>query len=161
MIKKRPNIVGIAGEYFVAAELSQRGLIATITLKNTPKVDLLATNPDNGKSITVQTKTMSVGNNQGWNLAKSTEEDAKLINHYIVLVDLSGPNKLPEYYIFPQKTFCKYLYQKHRKWLKTPGRGGRPHKDNSVRCFDPQSNNKDDLEFGKPYKNNWKILNIW
>jgi hypothetical protein len=33
------NITGVAGEYFVAAELSRRGWIATLTLKNTPNIE--------------------------------------------------------------------------------------------------------------------------
>ena len=37
------GIVGVSGEFFVAAELSQRGIVATMTLKNTPYIDILAT----------------------------------------------------------------------------------------------------------------------
>ena len=33
---------GVAGEYFVAAEMSRRGYIASLTLKNTRGIDVLA-----------------------------------------------------------------------------------------------------------------------
>ena len=39
-------LAGVAGEYFVAAELSRRSYIASITLRNTYGVDLLVTNAD-------------------------------------------------------------------------------------------------------------------
>jgi len=39
-----PILVGVAGEYFVAAELSSLGYIASITLRNTKGIDILATN---------------------------------------------------------------------------------------------------------------------
>ena len=34
--------VGITGEYLVAAELSRRGYVATLTLRNTRGIDILA-----------------------------------------------------------------------------------------------------------------------
>lgn len=37
-------LTGVAGEYFVAAELSRRGYIASISLRNTRGIDILATN---------------------------------------------------------------------------------------------------------------------
>lgn len=38
--------VGITGEYLVAAELSRRGYVATLTLRNTRGIDILASNSD-------------------------------------------------------------------------------------------------------------------
>ncbi|WOR13287.1 hypothetical protein [Vibrio cholerae] len=48
---------GIAGEYFVAAELSRRGYLCSVTLKNTKGVDILVSNEDSSKLIGVQVKT--------------------------------------------------------------------------------------------------------
>ena len=36
------TLAGVAGEYFVAAELTRLGFIATITLRNTLVIDFLA-----------------------------------------------------------------------------------------------------------------------
>ena len=44
---------GVAGEYFVAAELSRRGYIASITLRNTRGVDILAINADATRSVSI------------------------------------------------------------------------------------------------------------
>jgi len=40
--KLDPILTGVAGAYYVAAELSRRGIVATMTLRNTPGVDILA-----------------------------------------------------------------------------------------------------------------------
>jgi hypothetical protein len=59
---KIPSIlVGVAGEYFVAAELSRRGYIASISLRNTRGIDILATNEDATRSITIQCKASQGG----------------------------------------------------------------------------------------------------
>src|SRR5215212_101083 len=50
---------GIAGEFFVAAELSKRGWIATLTAKNTPDVDVLASRPTGDVHARIQVKTRS------------------------------------------------------------------------------------------------------
>ncbi len=36
------SLVGIVGAHFVAAELSQRGIVATVTSRNTEGIDVLA-----------------------------------------------------------------------------------------------------------------------
>ena len=50
-------LAGVAGEYFVAAELSRRGYIASITLRNTRGIDIVVTNKDATKTVTIQCKT--------------------------------------------------------------------------------------------------------
>ncbi len=68
------NITGVAGEYFVAAELSRRGWIATLTLKNTPHIDVIATKPDGSWSVNIQVKTRSIKNRYGWILNRTIEK---------------------------------------------------------------------------------------
>jgi len=50
---------GVAGEYLVAGELSKRNFIASITLRNTKGMDILASNSDASKSVGIQVKTTS------------------------------------------------------------------------------------------------------
>lgn len=40
-MKPNSQLTGVAGEYFVAAELSRRGFIASITMRNSPGIDIL------------------------------------------------------------------------------------------------------------------------
>jgi hypothetical protein len=57
--------VGITGEYLVAAELSRRGYVATLTLRNTRGIDILASNSDATKSVGIQVKTAQSGSPTG------------------------------------------------------------------------------------------------
>lgn len=152
----KKGIIGIAGEYFVAAELSQMGIIATLTLKNTPSIDVLATNIENGKFANIQVKTMSPNNKYGWRLSEKDEKSSKIKYHYYVLVNLQGLGALPEYYVIPQVELAKLLYKDHREYLA----GGKNRKDTTMRMFDPYRREKQ-KKFGEKYKNNWKILDLF
>jgi len=151
----KKGIIGVAGEYFVAAELSQRGIIATLTLKNTPKIDILATNLENGKFVNIQVKTMSLTNKVGWRLSLNDEVDSTIKNHFYVLVNLQSIGEMPEYYIIPQKKLAQQLYTDHREWLA----GGNNRQDTPMRIFDPYRREKSKV-FGEKYKNNWGILGL-
>ena len=48
---------GVAGEYLVAGELSKKGHIASITLRNTKGVDIMASNNDASNTAGIQVKT--------------------------------------------------------------------------------------------------------
>ncbi len=144
------NITGVSGEYFVAAELSRRGWIATITLKNTPNIDVIATSYNGLKNINIQVKTRSIGNRQGWILTQGIEALMPGNNFYIAFVDLKGIDEKPDYFLIPRNLFSKWIAKQHKDWLSTPGRKGRPHVDNPIRSFDRH-------QFGQfeKYRNNW------
>jgi len=91
------NITGVAGEYFVAAELSRRGWIATLTLKNTPNIDVIATTPDGLRTINIQVKTRSIKNRAGWILNKKFETLVPGENFYLAFVDLKGLDERPDF----------------------------------------------------------------
>lgn len=151
----KKGIIGVAGEYFVAAELSQLGIVATLTLKNTPSIDILATNLENGKFVNIQVKTMSIDNKTGWRLSVKDEEISNIKNHFYVMVNLQGNGEHPEYYIIPQQKLAEQLYKDHREYLA----GGKNRKDTTMRIFDPYKREKSKM-FGEKYKNNWEILGL-
>lgn len=158
------GITGATGEFFVAAEISRRGAVATLTLKNTPKLDVLATNLKNGKFANIQVKTRSKENTQGWKFSNKAEERSKIQNHFYVFVNLKEDKELPDYYIIPYGEFARFIRAKHKRWLAMADRDGKPHKDNSIRNFKPESNSpffEQDVLLGKKYKENWKILGIF
>ena len=55
--KLSKGITGIAGEYFVAGELSRRGFMASITLRNNDSIDIHASNLVDNKIFAIQVKT--------------------------------------------------------------------------------------------------------
>jgi len=53
---KSKSLVGVAGTYFVAAELTQKAYIATLTTRNTEAIDILASNPTGSKTVSIPVK---------------------------------------------------------------------------------------------------------
>lgn len=66
------TLVGVAGEYLVAGELSLRGYLASITLRNSRGIDIIASNADASKKVSIQVKTNSNGN-PSWLLNQKAE----------------------------------------------------------------------------------------
>ncbi len=136
---KIPTILaGVAGEYFVAAELSRRGWIASISLRNTRGIDILVTNQEASRSITIQCK-MSQKKDKSWILNEKCETFFS-DDHFYVFVGLGDFSERPSYYIVPSKDVADQVQQSHRLWLDTPGRAGRQHVDNSMRKFSDYEN---------------------
>lgn len=162
--KINSNITGATGEFYVAAEISKRGAVATLTVKNTPLIDVIATNIENGKSASIQVKTRSIHNLQGWKLTDKADTKSQIENHFYVFVNLKE-NELPDYYIIPFNEFADMISKKHKKWLALKGRNGLPHKDNSIRNFKPDKVHlpfyQEDVTLGLKYKDNWSVLGVF
>ena len=86
--KSSNNLVGIAGEYYVCAELCRRGYLALLTPKNNPLFDVIASTPDGSKTVSIQVKTRSIRNKQGWKLGKDITTKKGNPDLFIVLVNL-------------------------------------------------------------------------
>jgi hypothetical protein len=146
---KLPGLqVGIAGEYFVAAELSRRGYVASLTLRNTRGIDILASNRDATKSVGIQVKTCQ-GDKPDWMLTKKAEDDVAE-NLFYVFVCLPAHGS-PSYYIVPRKIVGGYVRADHAHWKVTLGKKGQAHGDSDVRRFrDPNAT----------YKDRWDLLGL-
>ena len=139
---------GVAGEYFVAAELSRRGHVASLTLRNTRGIDILASNTDATKSVGIQVKT-SQGTRPDWMLNATAEKDVAE-NLFYVFVCLPAEGE-PSFYIVPRATVARQVRQSHDEWKATPGRKGQPHGDSNIRKFTDPSG---------AYKNRWDLLGL-
>ncbi len=143
------TLVGVSGEYFVAAELSRQGYVASLTLRNTRGMDVLVTNSDASRSVGIQVKT-NRGGKKIWVLNEKAETYYSDSLFY-VFVNLKGPKERPEYHVVPSKTVADFLAKDHRDWLARPGKGGKPHKDNPVRVF---------LDKENQYLDRWDLLGL-
>lgn len=128
-----PILSGVAGEYFVAAELSRRGYTASLTLRNTKGVDILAANSDATRSVGIQVKT-NQGRGRNWLLRKSAE-DAELADNLLFVFVCLNDGAAPSYHIVPREEVAQFIRKNHQRWLRTPARNGRAHKDTAMRKF--------------------------
>lgn len=142
------SLSGIAGEYFVAAELSRRGYVASLTLKNSKGIDILVSNSNATKSVGIQVKTHQ-GRGREWVLSQKVENDTAS-NLFFVFVRLNELETV-EYHIVPREDVSRFTAANHKKWLETKGRKGQQHNDTNMRkFFDPD---------GK-YLNRWDLLGL-
>ena len=152
MSAKRPRLSkvlsGVSGEYFVAAELSRRGYVASITLRNTRGIDILASNADATRSIGIQVKTNQDAPRE-WILSKKAETNLAA-NLCYVFVALNGLEQ-PSFYIVPTAVVAQFVIESHRTWLAGTRRDGAPHADTDIRVFsDPEST----------YRDRWDLLGL-
>jgi hypothetical protein len=92
--------VGAAGEYHVAAELSRRGWLATATIKNAPRTDVLARRLDPPRLISVQTKTTSPGV-PAFTPNGSGGEPAAHVDQWMIFCALGFETERPRFWVVP------------------------------------------------------------
>lgn len=131
--KLSKGLSGIAGEYFVAGELSRRGIMASITLRNSESIDIHASTPEGKKLLAIQVKTNQFGK-RIWPLGIKSET-LQSENLFYVFVSLKSPDERADFFIVPSKIVAKRIKAEYALWLKTPGKKGQAHNDNSIRNF--------------------------
>jgi hypothetical protein len=142
-------LVGVSGEYFVAAELTRQGYIASVTLKNTRGIDVLAANSDASKFVGIQVKTNTSGE-KDWMLNKIAES-LYSDNLFYVFVNLTDSSNLPRFHVVPSRAVAAYVKRRRKKRLATTRLRGRKQRDNPIRHFrDPENK----------YLHRWDLLGL-
>jgi hypothetical protein len=100
----------MAGEFFVAAELSKRGYLVSLTMGNAKAVDLFVERA--GKAVCIQVKTIDSEQRRSWPLPSNRERITNGI--MFVCVVLNGVGKSPTYYVLPPQEV-----RKRGKWYAT------------------------------------------
>jgi len=152
------NLVGLAGEFHVLAQLAERGIVGALTLGHTKSVDILAHNPRTGtiKKVEVKTTRLKPSPARLWHTGLayswSMSEKHELINDKSLVycfVHLAGPGSQPDIFLVPARAVAKYVEWEHRTWRKA-GRGtGGP---NPMRRF--RIEETDPLG----YRDNWSLF---
>ncbi len=152
------NARGSAAQFYVAAELCRRDLVAVVTMGNTPNTDILCSNTEGTKFVHIQVKTF-VPSNKTVTVGQKAEKDYG--NNFIwVLAGIpkADSDKDFEYYVIPSPVVAKNVKEAHKKWVTDPGKNGKVRKDSNVRCISIppyKSYNNWDIE---EYKNRWDII---
>lgn len=147
-----------ASQFFVAGELCRRGLVAVVTMGNTPNTDILCSNTEGTKFVHIQVKTFVPGN-------KTVSVGRKAEKYYgenfiwvIAGIPTANSDKDFEYFVIPSSEVSKNVKKAHQKWLDTPGKNGQAHNDSNVRTIHlPPHQSISGWQIDK-YKNNWSII---
>ena len=132
-MRKQKITRGNASQFFVAGELCRRGYSAVVTLGNTPNTDILCSDLDGTRFVHIQVKTFVPGNRT---CSVGTKAEKRYGgNFFWVLGGIPEPGCTSqfEYYVIPSATMARHVGQAHRKWLRTPGKKGQPHRECAMR----------------------------
>ncbi|MEK7656120.1 MAG: hypothetical protein AAB412_00040 [Elusimicrobiota bacterium] len=150
---------GSASQFFVAAELCRRGLVANVTLGNCPNIDVLCTDKSAARFAHIQVKTFVPGNRTCAVGVKAEKDFGK--SFFWVLAGIPEPNQARpfEYYIIPSQDMACNVRAQHKVWVAKPGMKGQKH-DSSTKirsiALPPKTNyNGWDLS---PYLNRWDLI---
>ena len=114
---KDKNSRGSASQFFVAGELCRRGLVAVVTMGNTPNTDILCSNTAGTKFVHIQVKTYVPGSRTvsvGRKAEKNYGENFIWVLGGIPKPESDNPF---EYYIIPSSELAKNVIEAHEKWL--------------------------------------------
>jgi len=105
-VQKLPSAFsGLLGEIQVAAELTKRGYLASLTVQGTEEIDILVTGKDLRKVVGVQVKTNQNDSCQ-WVVGKNVES-IEYSNLIFVFVNLNDKG-YSEFFIVPNKIVSEH-----------------------------------------------------
>ena len=106
--------VGMAGEHFVAAELLRRGVLASVTIGNAKKADVIARNLESSKIEVIEIKSSSL---KQWVVGGGIPEsnDSRI---WVFVGIPKEPETPPTYYICTAKELNEILTKKDSEWSK-------------------------------------------
>lgn len=149
----KAGTIGISGEYFVMAELTRMGYVASLTSKNTIAIDLIVSDKKGQRFASVQVKACNNPLQKTWKLGKAVESNVSG-NLYYVFVNLNKGAE-PSYYIVPSKYVAHRIKQDYDTWYKTPGKKGKQHNETDMRTFSFV-----DQEEADQYRDAWHLIGI-
>lgn len=145
--------IGISGEYFVMAELTRMGYVASLTSRNTKAIDLIVSDKTGQRFASIQVKASNNPLQKTWKLGKSVESNISS-NLLYVFVNLNKGCE-PSYYIVPSRYVAYRIKQDYEDWYHTPGTKGKQHNETDMRTFSFVDEEEEDQ-----YKNAWYLLGI-
>jgi hypothetical protein len=153
----RNQQVARAGEHFVVAEINKRGAFAVPFAGNMPKIDVIASNKSQSRTVLIQVKAKSGGQRtwqtsvrEGKPIGKLSPSDA---TSFWVLVDLGLPESPPRFWIVPDAWIRNDIYRNHRAYLAKHG-GRRARSQQSL-------HHAIDEKRVAQWHNQWNLLDIF
>jgi hypothetical protein len=136
----------------VAGEFSRLDYVASITLRNTRGIDILASKTDAIRSVAIQVKTRRDAGT-AWVLSKNSEgapEGKVADNLFYVFVSHNGA-EAPCYHVVPRTAVVEYIRNDYAKWLASPGIKGGAHRYNAMHKF---------ADAKGEYRDAWHLLGL-
>ena len=153
----RNQQVGRAGEYFVVAELNKRSAFAVTFAGNMPKIDLMACNQGQNRTVHIQVKTKRGG--RSWHASilagKPGKPPAAPLDEttFWILVDLGDWETTPRYWVVPDWWIRNDIYRNHKAYLDSHGGKRARNPDSTHHAIDEKRL--------KEWQDRWEILGLF
>jgi len=134
------TLIALAGEFAVASRLCLKGYVASLTLKNYPKVDIFCLNPNTQQQVAVQVKAKRGGHHY------YVPEDVELHQVPFVFVLFDRDDKTA-FFVLKARDVAEISKRERDEYIKT-----HPH----VRADQPRMISVKSLQ---PYLEHWG--NLW
>lgn len=151
---------GNSSQFYVAAELCRRGLVAVITMGNCPNTDVLCSNKEGTKFCHIQVKTFRPHDKTCAVGLKAEKEYGD--NFFWVLggiPELNDKDQTFKYFVIPSREMGKNIREIFEIWAKTPGKKGQTRSQENIFrdiALPPKQNlNGWDIS---SHLNNWKLI---
>jgi hypothetical protein len=151
---------GDAAQFFVAGELCRRGVVAVVTMGNSPNTDILCSNAQGTRFVHVQVKTFVPG---GRTCSVGLKSERDYGEGFVWVLAGIPPPASPspfQYYVIPAAEIASNVRECYRLWAEAPGRHGQPHQaaTNKIRAiFLPPRVNANGWSL-EQYLDRWDII---
>jgi hypothetical protein len=151
---------GNASQFYAAAELCRRGLVAVVTLGNCPNTDILCSNKEGTKFVHIQVKTFRPSDKDC--MVGKKAESSYGDNFFWILCGIPEPDHKDQtfkYYIISAKEMSQNVKETTTIWVETPGKKGQKHDiENTIRAVAlPPRKDLNGWDIS-PHLNNWKLI---
>jgi hypothetical protein len=155
---KNKNARGSAAQFFVAAELCRRDLVAVVTMGNTPNTDILCSNVEGTKFVHIQVKTYEPGHKKVAVGKKAENNNGKNFIWVLSGIPTAQSHDAFEYYIIPSPVVAKNVKEGNDKWMATLGKDNQPQNETAMRIIElPPKVSNTGWSIAE-YKNRWDII---
>lgn len=153
----RGTFLANAAEHYVVAELLRRDVLAAQAPRNAPGIDVLATAGPRAVNVRVKGRSDEA---KDWQWRTKPEgtlfKNVSREGDFTVLVYVPGGGDPPRFWVVPTTKLDGELRRRFDEWVKTPGRGGRPHNPASrMRRFGAKEGEQRWLE---PFAGRWDLI---
>jgi len=153
----RNQRVACAGEHFVVAELNKRGAHAVNFAGNMPKIDLMACNQDQSRTVHIQVKTKRGG--RTWHA--SVRDGKPMIppstslseTVFWIFVSLGDIDAAPRYWVVPDWWIRNDIYRTDKAYLDRHGGTRARNPDSTHHAIDENRLSE--------WQGQWKILGVF
>lgn len=130
MLRLNPTQVARAAEHFVVAEIHRRGGYAACFGGNMPDIDVIATDVEQTRTVTIQVKAKKGGRTWQTSITRGRQRDPEdEPSRFWVMVDLMPES--PAYYVIPEWWIQNDIHDTHARYLAHHG-GSRPKSADST-----------------------------